>query len=50
MIEKNLLRGDRVWLTMLEHADAAVMARWEYDTEYLRLLDAICISADVTTS
>jgi len=40
VIEKNLLRGERVWLTALERADAATMARWEYDTEYLRLLDA----------
>ncbi len=40
MIDKNLLRGERVWLTMLERADAATMARWEYDNEYLRLLDA----------
>lgn len=36
----NLLRGERVWLTALSRADAAVMARWEYDSEYLRLMDS----------
>ncbi|HLV36982.1 MAG TPA: GNAT family protein [Spirillospora sp.] len=36
----HLLRGQRIWLTALRRADAAVMARWEYDSEYLRLMDA----------
>lgn len=40
MIGANLLRGDRIWLTALNRADAPVMARWEYDNEYLRLMDS----------
>jgi RimJ/RimL family protein N-acetyltransferase len=40
MINPNLLRGERIWLTALNRADAAVMARWEYDNEYLRLMDS----------
>ena len=40
MIDSNLLRGERLWLTSLGRADAAVMARWEYDSEYLRLMDS----------
>jgi RimJ/RimL family protein N-acetyltransferase len=40
MLNPNLLRGERLWLTALTRSDAAVMARWEYDSEYLRLLDA----------
>jgi RimJ/RimL family protein N-acetyltransferase len=40
VLDKNLLRGERVWLAALGRSDAATMVRWEYDTEYLRLLDA----------
>jgi hypothetical protein len=39
VINPNLLRGERIWLAALSRADAAVMARWEYDSEYLRLID-----------
>lgn len=40
MIDSNLLRGERLWLTALSRADAATMARWEYDSEYLRMMDS----------
>ena len=40
MIDSNLLRGERLWLTALGRADAPVMARWEYDSDYLRLMDS----------
>ncbi len=40
MIDSQLLRGERVWLTALSRADVPVIARWEYDSEYLRLMDA----------
>lgn len=40
MIDSNLLRGERVWLSALSRADAAVVARWENDSEYLRLMDS----------
>lgn len=40
MIDSNLLRGDQIWLNALSRSDAAVMARWEYDSEYLRLMDS----------
>ena len=40
MLNSNLLRGERIWLTALSRVDAAVMARWEYDNEFLRLMDS----------
>jgi RimJ/RimL family protein N-acetyltransferase len=36
----NLLSGSRVALTALSNDDAAVLARWQADNEYLRLLDS----------
>lgn len=35
-----LLRGQRVWLSALERADAATIAGWDTDSTFLRLLDA----------
>jgi RimJ/RimL family protein N-acetyltransferase len=40
VIYTQLLRGERVWLSALSHDDAPVIARWEYDTEFLRLMDS----------
>jgi RimJ/RimL family protein N-acetyltransferase len=40
VIDSQLLRGERVWLTALSRDDAPVMARWEYDSEFLRLMDS----------
>jgi RimJ/RimL family protein N-acetyltransferase len=39
VLDANLLQGGRVWLTALSRTDAPTLARWEYDTEFLRLLD-----------
>ncbi len=40
MLNAHLLHGSRVWLGALNTADAAVIARWEQDSEYLRLMDS----------
>ena len=40
MIDSNLLRGERVWLASLDRKDAPIMARWENDSEYLRMMDS----------
>jgi RimJ/RimL family protein N-acetyltransferase len=40
MQNPNLLRGSRLWLTALNRSDAPIIARWEYDNEFLRLLDS----------
>lgn len=40
MLNSSLLRGSRIILTALERGDAPVVALWEYDSEFLRMLDA----------
>lgn len=40
MVNSNLLRGNLVWLTSLDRSAAPMIARWEQDSEFLRLLDA----------
>lgn len=40
MVNGSLLRGQSVWLTSLDRSAVPVIARWEQDIEFLRLLDA----------
>ncbi len=40
MNHASLLRGERVQLTALNREDAHIIAGWEQDTEFLRMLDA----------
>lgn len=40
MRNSSLLHGSRVWLTALSRDDAAVIARWDTDSEFIRLLDS----------
>ena len=40
MDSSNLLRGQRLYLSTLSRDDAATIADWEQDTEFLRLLDS----------
>lgn len=40
MVNGNLLRGHTVWLTSLDRSAVPVIARWEQDIEFLRLLDS----------
>jgi RimJ/RimL family protein N-acetyltransferase len=40
MINGQLLRGQTVWLTSLDRNAVPVIARWEQDIEFLRLLDS----------
>ena len=35
-----LLRGRQVWLSALAREDAAIIARWDTDADFLRLLDS----------
>ncbi|MBZ0297596.1 MAG: GNAT family N-acetyltransferase [Anaerolineae bacterium] len=39
-MNQELLSGERVWLGALTADDAEIIARWEQDTEFLRLLDS----------
>ncbi len=39
MINPRLLRGEKVRLTAISKDDAAVMARWNEDAEYMQLVD-----------
>jgi RimJ/RimL family protein N-acetyltransferase len=41
MIPSNLLRGDKVRLTPLTRSDLPTVARWQEDTQFLRLFDAV---------
>jgi RimJ/RimL family protein N-acetyltransferase len=40
MMDTQLLQGEQVWLGALNLSDAAVIARWENDSEFLRLMDS----------
>ena len=40
MVNGNLLRGQSVWLTALDRSTVPIIARWEQDIEFLRLLDS----------
>jgi RimJ/RimL family protein N-acetyltransferase len=40
MVDGSLLRGEKVWLTALDRNAVPIIARWEQDIEFLRLLDA----------
>jgi RimJ/RimL family protein N-acetyltransferase len=39
MTISGLLRGSRVWLDTLDRDDTPIMARWERDSDFLRLSD-----------
>jgi RimJ/RimL family protein N-acetyltransferase len=40
VILSNLLRGEKVYLSPLTKEDSALMARWELNSEYMRLADS----------
>lgn len=40
MQNSSLLHGNRVWLAALSRDDAAVIARWDADSEFVRFLDS----------